>query len=125
MRFSNRTAAVFSILLLLEHTAEAYPRVVTVSPSIVESYAASQLEAYLGNMSALTGNAETTKNDAVIAVGYHAAIQLIDSSELVGLGNDSFVMSSNKAGIPSGSYVISGGANATRGSLFGVYEFLR
>ena len=46
-------------------------------------------------------------------------------SALQNLGNDSFVISSNRTGIPDGSYVVSGGEHSARGTLFAVYEFLR
>ena len=47
------------------------------------------------------------------------------ASELDGLQNDSYVISSKKSGIPSGSFVVTGGKASARGTMFAAYDFLR
>ena len=44
---------------------------------------------------------------------------------LAGLGNESFVVSAGRAGIPAGVFVVAGGAESQRGDGFAVYELLR
>ena len=54
----------------------------------------------VGGPSALAGGGNT------IAVGYDAAVALgVSADALTGLGNDSYVISSSKTGVPKGSYV--------------------
>ena len=100
-------------------SSTVYPKVVVSSVATeVERFAAQELERYLGNMSESLTAAATSdvsfpdQDEAVIAVGYQASIALgLAPSELKGLSNDSFVLSSNRSGIPKGSWVISGGAH--------------
>ena len=63
----------------------------------------------------------------VIAVGYVAATALgLAVTEVASQTNDSYLISSSaRRGIPAGSYVVTGSKNSTRGTLFGVYDFLR
>ena len=121
--------------------ASAFPTVhVASGASAVELLAATELRDYLGNMSAAAAASSkqaggpavvllrlggATPAGDVIAVGFGAATALgLAASELGGLKNDSYVLSSARAGIPKGSFVASGGEGSTRGSLFAVYDLL-
>merc|ERR1712166_57397 len=130
--FTKRPMRLFSWLAVLSAAqgafgASAYPRVV-LSPdaSPVETFAASELSTYLDAMSKSLEVSPLAADAGTIAVGYGAALELgIATSALQGLGNDSFLISSNHSGIPRGSWVGSGGQHSARGTLFAVYELLR
>ena len=119
---------------LVASAAAAYPTVhVSPSASDVERFAAVELRNYLGNLSTRAGMppvrlhvADEKPAGDVIAVGFDAATGLgLAASELEGLKNDSYVISSKKSGIPSGSFVVTGGKASARGCMFAVYDFLR
>jgi hypothetical protein len=110
----------------------AFPTIqVASTASANELFAARELRAYLGNMSSspvrlVVGDATAVRGGAVIAVGYDAAVSLgVAASALEGLKNDSYVISSRKPGIPTGSFVITGGRASQRGTGFAIYDFLR
>ena len=115
---------------LVASAAAAYPAVhVSSSASAVELFAATELRNYLGNMSSAEVAlhvADEKPDGDVIAVGFDAATGLgLAASELDGLKNDSYVISSKKSGIPSGSFVVTGGKASARGTMFAAYDFLR
>jgi hypothetical protein len=126
-------------LLVLASTMAAMATGITFPPVQISStaspnelFAAQELRAYLGNMSSspvrliTVGGDNAAAASAVIAVGYDAAVALgVSASALTGLKNDSYVISSQKPGIPKGSYVITGGKASQRGTGFAVYDFLR
>ena len=98
--------------------------------SSIEQYAASELATWLGNV---TGHRPTTSLPAsaakpTLAVGVGAAKALgLPASALEGLGNESFVLSSNASGLPKDgrSFALSGGPGSTRGTMYAVNRFLR
>ena len=97
-----------------------------------ESFAAAELAGWLGNATAgkplkvataapPSGGASTI----TLAVGYGAATAVgLPAESLEGLGNESFVVSSNATGLAKGSIAISGGKHARRGALYGAYHLL-
>jgi hypothetical protein len=114
----------------MERRGTSFPTVhVSSGATAVEHLAASELRDYLGNMSTTPVNFRlggSTPHGDVIAVGFGAATALgLAPSALAGLHNDSYVLSSSRAGIPAGSFVASGGQGSTRGSLYAVYDLLR
>eukprot|EP01048_Picozoa_sp_COSAG05_P001539 COSAG05_NODE_52_length_23775_cov_49.471110_14_plen_340_part_00 len=92
-----------------------------------EDFAAQELSGFLSNASGATVDVVKAKGSASLtfAVGYGAAttVGLVPSS-LEGLGNESFIVSSNASGLVAGCVAISGGNHARRGALYGVYHLL-
>ena len=122
--------AIASLQLAMPSSSITFPAIqVASTASANERFAARELHAYLGNMSSspvrlVVGDAGAAA--AVIAVGYDAAVALgVAAGDLKGLKNDSYVISSQKPGIPAGSFVITGGRDSQRGTGFAVYDFLR
>jgi hypothetical protein len=94
------------------------------SATAVEIDAAEQLGFYLGNMGGWLPGPSPVVRRPTVAVGFDASISagLVRPEELVGLGDDGFVMVSNDS---SGSVAVTGGRHAARGCLFGAYDLLR
>lgn len=98
-----------------------------------ERFAATELANWLGN--ATTGSplkisaappAAEAAAGTTLAVGYGAAMAVgMPPGSLMGLGNESFVVSSNTSGLSKGCIVVSGGNRARRGALYGVYHLLK
>jgi hypothetical protein len=94
--------------------------------------AARTLAAYLGNMTGaavpvlVNETASRQPGAAAIAVGFGAATALgVQPAVLARLGNESFVVSARRSGIPAGVFVVSGGAESQRGDTFAAFELLR
>ena len=61
-----------------------------------------------------------------IAVGHGAAVAMgVHASDLGALGDDSFLVSSKRGGVPAGSVAIASSARSSRGTMNGAFEFLR
>ena len=98
--------------------------------SPVERFAATELADWLGNITG-TRPATRTPDSATkpaLAVGVGAATALgLPASALEGLGNESFVVTSNATGLPTDgrSFALSGGPGSTRGTMYAVNRLLR
>ena len=131
----QRLTPLLTGALLLASPARAAPTSFSISlaadASPIEQYAAGELADWLGN---ITGSRPTTAapgagaGKPTLAVGVGAAKALgLSASALEGLGNESFVLSSNASGLPKDgrSFALSGGPGSTRGTMYAVNRFLR
>ena len=100
-----------------------------------ETFAAAELAGWLGNattgsplkVSATPPPAGGSSDVYTLAVGYDAATAVgMPPGSLEGLGNESFVVSSDAAaGLAEGCIAVSGGKLARRGALYGAYHVLQ
>jgi hypothetical protein len=68
----------------------------------------------------------TTAGTGQIAVGHGAATALgVRPATLASLGDDSYLISSTALGVPPGSVAIASSAHSARGTVYGVFAFLR
>ncbi len=94
-----------------------------------ERFAATELSELLGNATGTAVSIVDTKRDSstlTLAVGYDAVAAVgLPTSLLDGLGNESWVVTSNATGLASRCIAISGGKSARRGAIYGVYGLLK
>jgi hypothetical protein len=98
-----------------------------------EAFAAGELAGWIGN--ATTGSPLQVSaapppfggsSGVTLAVGWDAATAVgMPPGSLDGLGNESFVVSSNTSGMAKGCIAVSGGKRARRGALYGAYHLLK
>lgn len=109
----------------------AWEVLVAEGSTIDESFAAQELSNFvskaLGRHVPTVGRASTSV-DLTLAVGYAAAMSVgLTADILSGLGNESFVVTSNTSSAwlhQSRTIVISGGYHSKRGAIYGVYHLL-
>ena len=94
-----------------------------------EHFAAQELSGLLGNVTGSPVPIVALRfgpTPFTLAVGYDAATSVgLAASALKGLGNESWVVSSNASGLYAGCLAISGGKGASRGTIYGVYGLLK
>ena len=102
--------------------------VVVLNASAPELTAARRLQRYLAQISGdVPLRSGSSHGASHFAVGYFATLAAgVDVATLDGLGDDDFVLSSNRsAALRAGSVALSGGLTAPRGAIYAVFDYLR
>eukprot|EP01043_Picozoa_sp_COSAG02_P030242 COSAG02_NODE_1923_length_10327_cov_6.211501_3_plen_253_part_00 len=100
--------------------------------SAAEQWAAQELSGFIGNATGssvpITSYNPTGPGLTTLAVGYRSATESfcgLPADQLMGLGNESFVISSSRSGVKPGFIAVAGGEGSQRGTIYAAYQLLR
>jgi len=116
--------------LKVDDDAQTIMPVVVLNASAPELTAARRLQRYLAQISGgdvPLHRSGSSHGASHFAVGYFATLAAgVDVAALDGLGDDDFVVSSNRsAALRAGSVALSGRLDAPRGAIYAVFDYLR